>query len=100
MSSSVLDEKYLRRLLDDLGRVSSARSGDAREYRGDKRDDDTIEYLQMLMAAKERGVLPLPKCLFKPRREWYAHGAGFSSRVFPLFVENLVDARHLSRHRN
>jgi hypothetical protein len=42
----------------------------------------------------------LPKCLFKPQREWYAHGAGFSSRVFPLFVENLVGARHLSRHRN
>ena len=47
---------------------------------------------------KKRGVLP--KCLFKPQREWYAHGAGFSSRVFPLFVENLVGARHLSRHRN
>ena len=98
MSSSVIGEKYLRRLLDDLGRVSSARSGDAREYRGDERDDKTIEYLQRLMVKKKRGVLP--KCLFKPQREWYAHGAGFSSRVFPLFVENLVGARHLSRHRN
>ena len=98
MATAVPDKNDLDRVLVDLANVTSARSGDAREYRGDKRDDDTIKYLQDLMAAKERGVLP--KCLFKPRRNWYAHGAGFSSRVFPLFVENLVGARHLSRHRN
>jgi len=78
MSSSVLDEKNLRRLLDDLGRVSSARSGDAREYRGDERDDDTIKDLQKLMDAKKRGTLP--EYLFKPQREWYAHGHGIFSR--------------------
>ena len=98
MATAVPDKNYLGRVLVDLANVTSARSGDAREYRGDERDDKTIEYLQRLMVKKKRGVLP--KCLFKPQREWYAHGAGFSSRVFPLFVENLVGARHLSRHRN
>ena len=93
------DKNYFARVVVDLARVTSTRSGDARdEYRGDKRDDETIKDLQKLMDAKKQGLLP--KCLFKPQREWYAHGAGFSSRVFPLVVENLVGARHLSRHRN
>jgi len=78
MASSVADEKYLGRLLVDLAKVTSARSGDAREYRGDKRDDETIKDLQKLMDAKKQGKLP--EYLFKPQRYWYAHGHGIFSR--------------------
>lgn len=48
--------------------MSSARSVDAREYRGDERDDATIKRVQKLMDAKVKGKLP--KCLFKPRCNW------------------------------
>jgi hypothetical protein len=68
MASSVVDEKYLGRLLVGLGKISSARSVDAREYRGDERDDATIKRVQKLMDAKVKGKLP--KCLFKPRCNW------------------------------
>ena len=62
------DQKYLERLLVGLGKISSARSVDAREYRGDERDDATIKRVQKLMDAKVNGKLP--KCLFKPRCNW------------------------------
>ena len=85
MASSVPDQKYLGRLLVGLGKISSARSVDAREYRGDERDDATIKRVQKLMDAKVKGKLP--KCLFKPQSKWCAHGifiafSRWSSNVF------------------
>jgi hypothetical protein len=68
MASSVPDQKYLGRLLVGLGKISSARSVDAREYRGDERDDATIERVQKLMDAKVKGKLP--KYLLKPQCNW------------------------------
>ena len=68
MATAVPDKNYLGRVLVDLANVTSARSGDAREYRGDERDDATIKRVQKLMDAKVKGKLP--KCLFKPRCNW------------------------------
>jgi len=78
-ASSMPDKNYFARVVVDLARVTSTRSGDARdEYRGDKRDDETIKDLQKLMDAKKQGKLP--EYLFKPQRYWYAHGHGIFSR--------------------
>ena len=74
------DNNYLESVVVGLANVTSARSGVAREYRGDERDDETIKRLQELMDAKKQGTLPT--YLFKPQRDWYAHGHGIFSRLF------------------